>query len=598
MADYRAPLREIRFWLSLFTDSVVGNVTGAVSGGAEPRVGVLDDDVADAVLDEAARLAETVLAPLYRLGDRRGAELIDGRVTMPEEIKQAYAQLAGDGWIGLPVDEAYGGQGLPQRLATAVNEIWKSANLSFSLCPMLTQGAIAALHAHASDALRQRFLPQMTSGEWTGTMNLTEPHAGSDLGALSTTATPDGDHYRIRGRKIFITWGDHDLADNIIHLVLARIDGAPDGVNGISMFVVPKFLVNDDGTLGARNEITTVALEEKLGIHGSPTCALNYGESDGAVGYLVGEANAGLKCMFTMMNTARLAVGVEGLAVSERAYQQALSYALERVQGTRADGSQPVAIIEHPDVRRMLLLMRAGCDAMRGISYWVAALIDLASAGNAGADARVSLLTPIVKGWCTEVAQEIASLGVQVHGGVGYIEETGAAQVLRDARITTIYEGTTGIQANDLVGRKILRDRGRALRQLLQDIAASRSELAHDDAMAPINASLTVGLEAAEEVVDALLSRGVDQPAFAGTAAVNTLMLLGTLVAGWSLACAARAAADMRAERSADAAWFDAKIRTARFYAEHFMPRIGAYATTILAGSDTVMSFSASDLQR
>ena len=284
----------------------------------------------------------------------------------------------------------------------------------------------------------------MTSGVWTGTMNLTEPQAGSDLGALTTTATPDGDHYRIKGRKIFITWGDHDLADNIVHLVLARIDGAPDGVRGISMFVVPKFLVNDDGTLGARNEVATVGLEEKLGIHGSPTCALNYGEGDGAIGYLVGEENAGLKYMFTMMNTARLAVGVEGLAVSERAYQQALAYALERVQGASADGSRSVSIIEHPDVRRMLLVMRAGCDAMRGLCYRAAALIDAASAGHGSADERVSLLTPIVKGWCTEVAQEIASLGVQVHGGVGYIEETGAAQVLRDARITTIYEGTTG----------------------------------------------------------------------------------------------------------------------------------------------------------
>jgi hypothetical protein len=383
-----------------------------------------------------------------------------------------------------------------------------------------------------------------------------------------------------------------------VHLVLARIDGAPDGVRGISMFVVPKFLVNDDGTLGARNEVATVGLEEKLGIHGSPTCALNYGEGDGAIGYLVGEANAGLKYMFTMMNTARLAVGVEGLAVSERAYQQALAYALERVQGASADGSRSVAIIEHPDVRRMLLVMRAGCDAMRGLCYRAAALIDAASSGHGGADQRVSLLTPIVKGWCTEVAQEIASLGVQVHGGVGYIEETGAAQVLRDARITTIYEGTTGIQANDLVGRKILRDGGQALRALLDDIAQTREALARDAATMPIGAALAVGIEAADQVVDALLSRGLEQPAFAGTAAVNTLMLLGTLVAGWTLAIAALDAARMRVEQGADTAWLDAKIRTAHFYAEHFMPRIGAYAAAILAGSDTIMAFSASDLQR
>ncbi len=442
----------------------------------------------------------------------------------------------------------------------------------------------------------------MIAGTWTGTMNLTESQAGSDLGSLRASAVREGDHYRLKGRKIFITWGDHDLAENIIHLVLARVPDAPPGVRGISMFVVPKFLVDEDGSLGAPNEITTVSIEEKLGIHGSPTCALNYGEDKGAIAYLVGEENKGLSYMFTMMNTARLAVGVEGLAMAERAYQQALAYSLERVQGSRPSASEPGVIFDHPDVRRMLMLMKAGTDAMRALSYAAAADLDAYTAdpaNAAGALDRVSLLTPIVKGWCTELGQELASIGLQVHGGVGYIEETGAAQIFRDARITTIYEGTTGIQANDLVGRKLISDDAAAVTALFDDIEQCIAALdSGAEGLTRTRDALRTGLEAAREVVTSLLDGHEADPNLAGTAAVNLLMLMGTLLGGWQLALGAHAAAARLDAGDADRGFLEGKLVTSEFFAEHVMPRIGAYRAAAIAGSQTVMGLSRDQFQR
>lgn len=593
MAGYRAPLREIRFWLGLQTASV--------DGPSADETGLSDEDVS-AVLEEAARIAEELLDPLYRLADEQGAELVDGQVLMPPEVKQAYSQFVEAGWVGLSADPEFGGQGLPSSLAAAVNEIWKSANLAFSLCPMLTQAAIEALQSHGGDDLRRRFLPRLINGDWTGTMNLTEPQAGSDLGALSTTAVRQGDHYRLKGRKIFITWGDHDLAENIVHLVLARVPDAPPGVRGISMFVVPKFLVGEDGAIGAPNDITTVSIEKKLGIHGSPTCVLSYGDNEGAIGYLVGEENLGLGYMFTMMNSARLAVGIEGLAMAERAYQQAVAYSLERVQGSAPSAEGAAVIFEHPDVRRMLMLMKAGTDAMRALSYAAAAVLDGCAADPESAAAaleRVSVLTPIVKGWCTELGQELVSIGLQVHGGVGYVEETGAAQIFRDARITTIYEGTTGIQANDLIGRKLIRDGAKAVSSLLEDVEDCLGTLdSTGDALAATRVALRRGLGAAREVVASILDGHGADDNLAGATAVNFLMLMGTLLGGWQLARGASAAAAQRADSEADRGFFESKVVTSEFFAEHFMPRIEAYRAAALAGSRTVMSLGREQLQR
>jgi alkylation response protein AidB-like acyl-CoA dehydrogenase len=593
MNGYGAPLREIRFWLELQMRSSNASVATDTA---------LSDDELNAVLGEAARIAEELLDPLYRLADEQGAALVDGQVRMPSEIKAAYAQFVEAGWVGLPADPDHGGQGLPHALATAVNEIWKSANLAFSLCPMLTQGAIEALYNHGSEDLRRRFLPNMIGGAWTGTMNLTESQAGSDLGALRTTAVREGDHYRLKGRKIFITWGDHDLTENIIHLVLARVEDSPPGVRGISMFVVPKKLVTEDGSLGEHNEITTVSIEDKLGIHGSPTCVLNYGDDRGAIGYLVGEENRGLSYMFTMMNSARLAVGVEGLAMAERAYQQALAYSLERVQGRRPSADAPAVIFEHPDVRRMLMLMKAGTDAMRALSYAAAAGLDACAAEPANATAaldRASVLTPIVKGWCTELGQELVSIGIQVHGGVGYVEETGAAQIFRDVRITTIYEGTTGIQANDLIGRKLISDDAAAVNALFDDVEGCLTMLdSTGERLATTRVALGRGLEAAREVVAAILEGHEADPNLAGATAVNFLMLMGTLLGGWQLALGACAAVSQLEASDEDRAFLEGKLVTSEFFAEHLMPRIEAYRATAIAGSRNVMGLSREQLQR
>jgi alkylation response protein AidB-like acyl-CoA dehydrogenase len=551
---------------------------------SQPRFRDLTADVAHAVLDEAARFAETKLAPLYRVGDRRGVTLVDGHVRTAPGFREAYAEFARAGWVGLAAPPEVGGQGLPSVLGVPVAEIWRGANLAFALCPMLTQSAIEALLRHGTPDLRAIYLPKLVSGEWTATMNLTEPQAGSDLALIETVAVSRGDHYRLTGRKIFITWGDHDLADNIVHFVLARVRGAPPGVKGLSMFVVPKLLPGRAGAAGEPNDISVVSIEDKLGIHGSPTCVLSYGERAGAVGYLVGEEGQGLQCMFTLMNRARLAVGVEGLGVAERAYQQALGYARERVQGIAFGRSDRGPIVDHPDVRRMLLTMKAAIAGMRGVAYSAALAVDLAD-DDPPAAARAALLTPIVKGWCTELAQEVATLGLQVHGGAGYIEETGAAQPFRDVRITTIYEGTTGIQANDLVKRKILGDGGTAAVALLREL---REWLrAAPTLPGDVAARLALAAGAVEGGVLFVVEHEPTDPALAGTAAVSLLLAFGTLLGGWHLA--REAAATARGDE--DLAWLAARRALATFYSEHLLPRVDAHIAVVRAGSASVMRF-------
>ncbi len=592
MTTYFAPTREMRF--------VIEELAGREQIAGLPGFEEAGADLVEAVLEEAGRLAAEVLAPLNKSGDEQGSRLEDGEVKTPEGFAGAYRQFVEGGWNGLSLPEDHGGQGLPELLGTAVHEMWNAANMSFALCPMLTAGAVEALRHHGSEAQQALYLEKLVSGEWTGTMNLTEPQAGSDLSAVRTRAVPEGDHYRIQGQKIYITWGEHDVAENIIHLVLARTPDAPEGVKGISLFLVPKYQVNPDGSLGERNDIRCVSLEHKMGIHASPTCVLAFGDEGGALGYLVGEENRGLAHMFTMMNEARLKVGLQGLAIADRAYQQALAYARDRVQGrpAGAKGGERVSIIHHPDVRRMLLSMKSQVEAMRGLCYTTAAAMDLAKhhpdAGQArSAQARVDLLIPVVKGWCTELGVEIASLGVQVHGGMGYIEETGACQHLRDSRIATIYEGTTGIQAQDLVGRKLTQDGGESMRALIGAMRQTLAALeAGDDAhLGVIHAALTEAVAALEEATRWVLATvGEDLPAVLAQS-VSYMMLVGYVAGGWQLARGALVAA--RKAAAGEAVDFHrGKLLTARFYAEQSLPRARALAATVMSGGAATMELA------
>src|ERR1700728_2175397 len=478
MAEYQAPIADMKFVLRELVDM---ELLAQLPGFAE-----MTADVAESVLEEAAKFAGAVLSPLNRSGDLEGVRWQDGEVLTAGGWKQAYVRFAADGWNALSCPTECGGQNLPRALSALIEEMWNGANVAFALCPMLTRGAIDAIELRGSQTQKDRYLPKMIAGEWTGSMNLTEPQAGSDLSAVRTRAVPEGGgRYRITGQKIFITYGEHDLTGNIVHMVLGRASGAPEGVRGISLFLVPKFLVNDDGSLGARNDVHCVSIEHKLGIHASPTCVLAYGQDGGAVGELIGEENRGLEYMFIMMNADRYSLGIEGVGIAERAYQTALAYARERVQSTEAGvrGGPRVAIVHHPDVRRMLLLMKSQTEAMRALSAVAAVSLDAARLHPQAAErerhqAFVDLMIPVVKGWCTENSVDIASLGIQVHGGVGFVEETGAAQYLRDARITPIYEGTTGIQANDLIGRKLARDGGPAPALAIEPMRALEQRLA------------------------------------------------------------------------------------------------------------------------
>lgn len=583
---YQAPLRELRFVL----DELLGTQRLVGMRGLEDY----SPELAEQVLGEAARFAEEVLEPLNQSGDKEGAHWSPGGVTSAKGFKAAYGQYAEGGWPALGANPEFGGQAVPNVLSSAVRELMGSANLAFKLCPMLTIGAVEALDLCGSPELKQRYLPKMVTGEWTGTMVLTEPQAGSDLGLIRTRAVPDGKQFRLSGQKIFITWGEHDLTPNIVHMVLGRIDGAPAGTRGISLFLVPKFLVNDDGSLGARNEVRCVSIEHKMGIHASPTCTLAFGDDKGAVAYLIGEPNRGLEYMFIMMNAARLSVGLEGYAVAERAYQRALDWARARVQGKPpvAAAKGPATIVHHPDVKRMLLTMRAGIEAMRALALYAALQLDLAhhdsdEAARAKAQARADLLIPIVKGWCTEHGNDITHIGIQIHGGMGFVEETGAAQYARDVRITTIYEGTTGIQANDLIGRKIGRDGGAALGALLADVTRELNELQVSNPSAQVvkTAALEgVGLlsEAAQSLGKALQSA----PAEAQAVAVPFLELSGFVLGGWLMAKAASIAAGKLG--GADKGFYEAKLHTARFYAEQVLPAALGLARVVKSGAASV----------
>ena len=594
MTTYFAPVRDMQFVINELAD--LQTIAG-LPAFTEQEVG---PELTEAVLEEAAKLAGEVLAPLNKPGDEQGARLGADGVIAADGFADAYQRFVEGGWNGLVCSTDIDGQGLPELLNTATQEMWQAANMSFALCPLLTAGAIEAIHQHGSDAQKTLFLPKMVSGEWSGTMNLTEPQAGSDLSAVRTRAEPEGDHYRLYGQKIFITWGDHDMADNTIHMVLARTPDAPEGVKGISLFIVPKFLVNDDGSLGARNDVHCVSLEHKMGIHASPTCVMAYGDNEGAVGYLVGEENKGLAYMFTMMNEARLKVGLQGLAIADRAYQQARAFAKERVQGRPAGvkHGDRVTIIHHPDVRRMLLTMKAQVEAMRAFSYVVATSMDLArhhpeAAVRKHHQARVDLLIPVVKGWCTELGVEIASLGVQVHGGMGFIEETGACQHLRDSRIAPIYEGTTGIQAADLAGRKLAQDRGVAMRVLIDDIRAVEQQLqqAKGDDIAVIRASLGDGVEALAAATDWAVDMLAQEPNAVLSESVNYMMLAGYVCGGWQMARSALVA-QAKLAAGEDTSFCEAKLITARFYAEQILPKAEALLKAVKSGGTTIMALA------
>jgi alkylation response protein AidB-like acyl-CoA dehydrogenase len=594
MSTYHAPLAEIQF--------VLNELAGIEAVGKLPGFEEATPDVVAAILEEAGKFATNVLDPINWSGDQEGARWNDdGSVTTPAGFKAAYKQFCESGWNGLTKNPDYGGQGLPQLLATAVEEMWHSSNLAFDLCPLLTQGAIEALELCGSDALKARFLPKMVAGTWTGTMNLTEPQAGSDLAAVRSKAVPQGDGtYKVFGQKIFITFGEHDYTENIVHLVLARTPDAPEGVKGISLFVVPKFLVNDDGSLGARNDVHCVSIEHKLGIHASPTAVLAYGDNGGATGYLVGQENHGLEYMFIMMNLARFSVGMEGVGVAERSYQRAVAYARDRVQGKAVGTARGVPagpIIEHPDIQRMLMTMRAYTEATRAVAYVTAAAIDHAhreadAAAKKRHQAFVDLMIPIVKGHSTEIAQEIAYLGVQVHGGMGFIEETGAAQYYRDARITTIYEGTTGIQANDLLGRKTARDGGNTARSVAVEIARVAAELAaHPDAhLRSIGKRLAASVAGLNQAIDWVVGAFGAKPREAHAGAVAYLRLWGLVVGGWQLGRSALIAARHLHEGVGDARFLRAKIVTARYYADCLLPQANACLQTLVEGGDAAVA--------
>ncbi|CAN5367012.1 acyl-CoA dehydrogenase [soil metagenome] len=590
--EYTAPLRDMQFVLRELAPL---NTVAALPGCEE-----VSTDLVDAILEEAGKFATGVLSPLNRVGDTEGATWSDGQVATAPGWKDAYRQFTDGGWNALSCDVEHGGQGLPRLVSALVEEMWNGANMAFALCPMLTRSAIEAIDLRGSAYLKEAYLAKLVSGEWTGTMNLTESQAGSDLAAVRTRAVPSGDGtYRLHGQKIFITYGEHDLTANIVHLVLARTPDAPEGVKGISLFVVPRFLLADDGSPAARNDVHCVSLEHKLGIHASPTAVLAYGDDAGAVGWLVGEENRGLEYMFIMMNAARFSVGLEGVGLSERAYQRALAFARDRVQGTALGvrSGAKVAIIEHPDIRRMLMSMKSRIEAMRAIACAVASAMDVArlhedESQRAQSQAFVDLMIPVVKGWSTENCVDIASLGVQIHGGVGFIEETGAAQHLRDARIITIYEGTTGIQALDLIGRKIARDRGEAIGALIIAMRAVQAEAAavSDERIGIVATALGASLDALETAVRFIVQTYGSDVKSVAAGAVPFLKLFGNVAGGWQLARAALAARRRLDQGDADAAFLEAKIETARFYADHVLSTASGLAHTVTQGAPGLLS--------
>ena len=590
---YKAPIKDMLFAMK--------HVAGIDQVAQIPGFEEAGYDTAQAVLEECAKFNEGVLSPLNWEGDKNPSFFKDGKVTTTPGFKEAFKQYADGGWQGLQHPADFGGQSLPKTIGAACIEMCNSANMSFALCPLLSDGAIEALLTAGSDELKATYLENLISGKWTGTMNLTEPQAGSDLALVRTRAEtlPDGS-YKIFGTKIYITYGEHDMAENIVHLVLARVQGAPEGVKGISLFVVPKFMVGKDGSLGARNDVHCVSIEHKMGIKASPTAVLQYGDNGGAIGYLVGQENRGLEYMFIMMNAARYAVGMQGIAVAERAYQKAVQYAKDRVQSRPVDGSMASSapIIHHPDVKRMLMTMRAYTEGCRALAAGAASAYD---AAHHHPDAEVrkqnaafyEFMVPLVKGYSTEMSLEVTSLGVQVHGGMGFIEETGAAQYYRDAKILTIYEGTTAIQANDLVGRKTSRDGGQAAKAIVAQIEKTEAELAKRSSVAAraVLKRLTAARLALIDVIDFIAANTKSNPNAAFAGSVPYLMLAGNVFAGWQMARSLLAAEDELAAGN-DAAFMQAKITTAQFYADHILSKAAGVRDSIVDGAESVTSLA------
>ncbi|MTI10432.1 acyl-CoA dehydrogenase [Curvivirga aplysinae] len=589
MTEYNAPLKDMNFLL---------NDMGLLKELSEmPATAEATPDLVSAILDEGAKLAKDFVGACNVNGDEKGALLDDGHVKLPAGFKEAYDAYKEGAWHSLTFPEEHGGQGLPNTVGNAIHEMLESANMAWSLCPLLSQGAIKAIMAHGSQELIDTYVPKMISGEWTGTMNLTEASAGSDLSQVRTKATPNGDHYLISGQKIFITYGDHDQADNIVHLVLARLPDAPEGTRGISLFLVPKFTLNEDGTPGERNDAWPIKVEHKLGIHGSPTCIMSYGENSGAIGYLIGNENEGLKCMFTMMNDARLAVGTQGLSIAEMAYQRAVAYAKDRKQGrSELDGSKNTAIINHADVRRTLMTMRAYIEAMRALNFRTMVDLDIAENHNdpewtEWADRRIGLITPVVKAWFTDLGVEIASMGIQIHGGMGFIEETGAAQYYRDARILPIYEGTNGIQAADLVGRKIIHDGGTAVREYLDEADSLINHLngIEGEDMSAMRAHLAAGIDTLDRAVDWLMSNSNNTTAI-GASSTYILKIFGLVAGGIGLARSMDVALSKINSGEGDQEFYKAKVFTARFYAENLLSQAPSILSAVREGHNTIRS--------
>ena len=594
MTPYSAPLEDMRF--------VLNHVVGLNEITKLPGFEGIDTNLTNQILEEAGKFSSNILAPLNHLGDTKGAQIENGVVRPVEGFGNAYKQWAQAGWNSSPFDADHGGQGLPWTLTTALWEMWDSANMAFSLCPLLTQAAIDALERHASNEQKETYLEKLVSGEWTGTMNLTEPQSGTDLGTIRTSSIKEGDHYRIRGQKIYITWGDHDMTENIIHLVLARSPDGPPGSRGLSLFIVPKFLINADGSLGQRNDVRPVSIEHKIGIHASPTCVMSYGENDGAIGYLIGEENRGIEYMFVMMNNARLAVGLQGLAIAERAYQQAVSFAKERVQGKPIQGSfDNSTIIEHPDVRRMLLGMKSQIEAMRGLCYEVAADLDRANKiedkeEREKAQAMLELMIPVVKAWCTDTGLAITSTNIQVHGGMGFMEETGAGQHYRDARITTIYEGTNGVQAMDLLGRKVVRNGGETVHTFIKNVQETIDQL---DTKNPSQLSISIhlknSLDALNSAVAWMIETFPKQPGQAAAGATSFLEMMGLISGGWMLARGVIEADMQLKNKQGDKKFLNSKITTAQYFAQAFLSRAPSLLYPIRDCGDCVIEFEASN---
>jgi alkylation response protein AidB-like acyl-CoA dehydrogenase len=583
MSHYTAPVEDMGF--------VLKEVVGLEKVCEEAGLDTSTVDIIETVLDAAGKLAKEEIEPINKPADLEGLKInSSGEVTTAKGFKEAYQHYVEGGWGSLQFDTAYGGQGVPFVVAASVQEMWHSANMSWGLCPLLTQGAVEAITHNASEELKQRYLPKLISGEWSGTMNLTEGDAGTDVGALKTRAIPEKDHYLLRGQKIYITWGEHDMTENIVHLVLARLPDAPAGVKGISLFLVPKILVNEDGSLGELNDLKALSLEDKIGIHACPTCVMSYGDKTGAIGYLIGEENKGIQCMFTMMNNARLTVGLQGVSIAERAYQQTLSFCKERVQGVAPGYTDAGPIIRHPDVQRMLATMKSITEAARALTYTACAEVDMA-AGDlptemlARHNRRLGLLTPIVKGWCTETAQEVASLSLQCHGGMGYIEETGIAQIFRDARILPIYEGTNGIQSMDLVGRKITGDGGLGIKELILEMKAFSNQISPDTLLSKAQLDRFKESLIALEEASSLVLNNSENKHYLGMIAFDMLMMSGTITAAWQMLKSLEKAKAAFENKKVSSDFFESKTKSVGHFIDSILPRYLAHFTTISATS-------------